>query len=85
MACNDCDSHWFWKKIGRCQRCINQLIILCLLFWGVWISWGIHHSSQVESIALLCFGVAFHLLLSMHLWVKFFTRILPKRHHHDPK
>ncbi|MDW3060224.1 DUF3624 family protein, partial [Vibrio sp. 1978] len=21
MACRNCQEHWFWKKIGRCQRC----------------------------------------------------------------
>ncbi|MDW2116943.1 DUF3624 family protein, partial [Vibrio sp. 1731] len=25
MACRSCQEHWFWKKIGRCQRCMDQL------------------------------------------------------------
>ncbi|USP14001.1 DUF3624 domain-containing protein [Vibrio gazogenes] len=77
MTCNNCESGWFWKKIGRCQRCMNQLSVLCLLFWGSWLLWGMHHTKSVEGIALICFGLAVHLLLCLHLWMKFV--ILPLR------
>ncbi|MDW6002732.1 DUF3624 domain-containing protein [Vibrio mangrovi] len=81
MACKDCEQGWFWKKIGRCQRCIRQLTVLCVLFWCGWIFWGYHHAKTVEGVALLCFGVAFHLLLGLHLWMKFIVLPLRKEHH----
>ncbi|MGX9418038.1 DUF3624 domain-containing protein [Vibrio sp. RC27] len=70
MACNSCDKNWFFKKIGRCNRCIKQLTVLCLITWVFWFVWGTHNSRQVETIAVLIFGLGFHLLLIAHLGMK---------------
>ncbi|MDC0610119.1 DUF3624 domain-containing protein [Vibrio sp.] len=75
MGCQTCSSHWFWKKIGRCVRCMIQLSILSLLFWPVWIFWGSHQPKSIGSITLLLFGAACHGLLLLHLLMKFI--ILP--------
>ncbi|MDW6091653.1 DUF3624 domain-containing protein [Vibrio rhizosphaerae] len=82
MTCNNCESGWFWKKIGRCQRCMNQLSVLCVLFWVSWLLWGIQHTKSVEGIALIGFGLAVHLLLSLHLWMKFIVLPLRNRKPH---
>ncbi|WP_073584913.1 DUF3624 domain-containing protein [Vibrio quintilis] len=81
MPCKYCDQNWFWKKIGRCQRCINQLTVLCILFWVFWFSWGNAHSKETGVIALIVFGGAFHCLLALHLWMKFITLPLRKHKH----
>lgn len=70
MACNTCDKNWFFKKIGRCNRCIKQLIVLCILSWLFWFFWGSENKKQVETIAVLCFALGFHLLLMAHLAMK---------------
>lgn len=77
MSCNNCDQHWFWKKIGRCNRCMKQLAVLCAAVWVFWFSWGSEHIRQIETIAILCFGIAFHGLLLAHLWMKWV--ILPRK------
>jgi hypothetical protein len=70
MACNACDKNWFLQKLGRCNRCLYQLMLLSLLSWLFWFSWGVDHFRQVETIAVLCFGLAFHLLFVAHLVMK---------------
>ena len=71
MTCKYCEDNWFWKKIGRCQRCMDQLTVLSVLCWGVW--WFVFRDEpkSVESIALIFAGFAFNGLLFLHLWFKF--------------
>lgn len=71
MGCQTCSSNWFWKKIGRCTRCMIQLTVLCLLFWPAWFWWGIKAPKSIESITLIFFGIACHGLLLLHLVMKF--------------
>ncbi|MDE1209298.1 MULTISPECIES: DUF3624 domain-containing protein [Vibrio] len=77
MSCNHCKQSWFWKKIGRCQRCMDQLTTLSVLCWVVW--WWLckDNPKSIESIALLMAGFTFNGLLFLHLWMKFV--ILPWR------
>jgi len=71
MGCQTCSANWFWKKIGRCRRCMIQLTILCLLFWPLWFYWGKTDPKSIQSITLVFFGILCHGLLLMHFWMKF--------------
>ncbi|MDR9825468.1 DUF3624 domain-containing protein [Vibrio sp. FNV 38] len=77
MSCQSCQQHWFWKKIGRCQRCMNQLMVLSVICWFTW--WlGFHDEPKtIESITLLMAGVTFNGLLGLHLLMRFV--VLPWR------
>lgn len=77
MACHDCRENWFWKKIGRCQRCIDQLTTLSVVCWVVWYFAFRDDPRSIQSIALIAAGFAFNTLLFLHLWMKFV--ILPWR------
>ncbi|EOU2464296.1 DUF3624 domain-containing protein [Vibrio navarrensis] len=77
MSCNRCDGHWFWKKIGRCKRCMDQLTVLSVLCWIVWWLVFREQPTSIESIALIVAGFAFNALLFLHLWMKYV--ILPWR------
>ncbi|MBL4261547.1 DUF3624 domain-containing protein [Vibrio fluvialis] len=77
MACNDCRENWFWEKIGRCQRCIDQLTTLSVLCWVVWYFAFKDDPRSIQSIALIVAGFAFNALLFLHLWMKYV--ILPWR------
>ncbi|MDN3678980.1 DUF3624 domain-containing protein [Vibrio tapetis subsp. quintayensis] len=71
MACNRCSENWFWKKIGRCQRCMNQLCVLSVLSWLIW--WWLYSDTpaSIESVGLIFACLAFNGLLALHLWMKF--------------
>ncbi|WP_375752308.1 DUF3624 domain-containing protein [Vibrio sp. HN007] len=71
MACKYCKENWFWKKIGRCQRCMDQLTVLSVLCWIVWWFGFRDNMFSVESIALIFAGFAFNGLLFLHLWFRF--------------
>ncbi|MGF1843569.1 DUF3624 domain-containing protein [Vibrio clamense] len=71
MACNDCRSAWFWKKIGRCQRCMDQLTVLSVLCWIVWWFGFKEAPTSIESVTLIMAGFAFNALLFLHLWMKY--------------
>jgi len=77
MGCQNCTQNWFWKKIGRCQRCIDQLTVLSVLCWVIW--WWLYRDTpkSIESIGLIFAGFAFNGLLALHLWMKYV--ILPYR------
>lgn len=77
MSCNRCDGHWFWQKIGRCKRCMDQLTVLSVLCWIVWWLAFREQPTSIESIALIVAGFAFNALLFLHLWMKYV--ILPWR------
>ncbi len=79
MPCQTCQTHWFWKKIGRCQRCLDQLTVLSVVSWMIW--WVAFKESpeSIPSVALLFAGFAFNLLLAMHLWMKFVVFPLQER------
>lgn len=79
MSCYDCQTHWFWKKIGRCQRCMNQLTVLSVLCWIIWWFTCRDTPRTIESITLLMAAFACNSLLLLHAWMKFV--ILPLRKH----
>ncbi|MCG3732267.1 DUF3624 domain-containing protein [Vibrio cincinnatiensis] len=83
MACNDCHEHWFWKKIGRCQRCMDQLTLLSVVCWVGWLWLFRENPRSISSISLLFAGFAFNALLFLHLWMKFV--VLPRRRHQTKK
>lgn len=71
MACDDCISTVLKQKLGRCKRCMLQLLVLSLICWPLWF-WLYSDSPRVvESIALLMFSAAFSGLLLLHLllWI----------------
>ncbi|WP_104400108.1 DUF3624 domain-containing protein [Vibrio penaeicida] len=71
MPCRTCQENWFWKKIGRCQRCMDQLTVLSVVCWVIW--WFILKESpnSIQSVTLIFAGFAFNGLLAMHLWMRF--------------
>ncbi|USD66606.1 DUF3624 domain-containing protein [Vibrio sp. SCSIO 43136] len=71
MSCQNCQSNWFWKKIGRCHRCMVQLAVLSLICWPTW--WWLYRETptSVESIGLFMTACAFSGLLLLHLVMKF--------------
>ncbi|MCK6263175.1 DUF3624 domain-containing protein [Vibrio sp. ZSDE26] len=72
MTCKTCDkSGWFWKKIGRCKRCMDQLTSLSVLCGVVWWFTCRDTPLSIESIALIMAGFAFNGLLFLHLLMKF--------------
>ncbi len=71
MACKNCEAHWFWKKIGRCTRCMKQLTVLSLISWIVWWLGFREQPKSIESVALLFAAFAFNGLLLLHLWFRF--------------
>ncbi|NAW67900.1 DUF3624 family protein [Vibrio sp. V27_P1S3P104] len=77
MTCNDCREHWFWKKIGRCQRCMDQLTLFSVACWVIWFWLFRDEPRSIGSISLLFAGFAFNGLLFLHLWMKFV--VLPWR------
>ncbi|MFB9213964.1 DUF3624 domain-containing protein [Vibrio sinaloensis] len=85
MTCPYCkNNHWFWKKIGRCKRCMDQLTVLSVLCWIVW--WWLFRDNpkSIESIALLMAGFAFNGLLALHLWMRFIVLPWQKRNKNKP-
>ncbi|MCY9845835.1 DUF3624 domain-containing protein [Vibrio caribbeanicus] len=69
MTCSYCKNNpWFWKKIGRCTRCIKQLSVLCCLCVPSW--WLIFRDTptSIGSITLLMACFCFLGLLFLHLW-----------------
>ncbi|MGR5261045.1 DUF3624 domain-containing protein [Vibrio astriarenae] len=77
MSCQNCQQHWFWKKIGRCQRCMDQLTVLSVACWGLWWFFFRDVPKSIESITLMMAGFAFNVLLALHLLMKFI--VLPMR------
>ncbi|OIQ25391.1 DUF3624 domain-containing protein [uncultured Vibrio sp.] len=72
MTCKTCEnSGWFWKKIGRCQRCMDQLTTLSVVCGVVWWFTCRDDPSSIESITLIVASFAFNGLLFLHLWMKF--------------
>ncbi|MBU2896952.1 DUF3624 domain-containing protein [Vibrio hepatarius] len=78
MTCKYCDGNWFWKKIGRCKRCIIQLTCLSVISWIIWWYAGKSNPKSIESISLIVAGASVHGLLFLHLWIRFI--VLPWRH-----
>ncbi|WP_093274215.1 DUF3624 domain-containing protein [Vibrio xiamenensis] len=79
MTCPHCQTHWFWKKIGRCQRCMDQLTALSVICWLVWWFAFREQPKSIQSIALLVAGFGFNALLFLHLWMRFVILPLRKR------
>jgi hypothetical protein len=78
MTCPHCKNNgWFWKKIGRCKRCMDQLTVLSVLCWIGWWFLFKDDPKSIESITLIIAGFAFNGLLALHLWMRFV--ILPWR------
>jgi hypothetical protein len=85
MACKNCDNHWFWKKIGRCTRCMKQLTVLSVSGWAIWLAGWRDEPKSVESVALLFATLSFNGLLLLHLWFRFVRLPRQKKHHQDKK
>lgn len=67
MGCPHChQAQAFRRKLGRCRRCIGQLILLSLLSWSAWLYYYLPTPTRVESITLLFAATAFSLLLLAH-------------------
>ncbi|MDB1122784.1 DUF3624 domain-containing protein [Vibrio algarum] len=79
MACKYCKENWFWKKIGRCKRCMDQLTVLSVLCWVIWWFAFRDDFKSVESIALIIAGFGFNFLLFLHLWFKFVVFPMQKK------
>ena len=71
MTCQSCQTHWFWKKIGRCQRCIDQLTVLSVGCWIVWWFIGKPNPLGIQSIALIFAAFTCNGLLFLHLCVRY--------------
>ncbi|WP_087020246.1 DUF3624 domain-containing protein [Thaumasiovibrio subtropicus] len=75
MSCRFCDHLLIKEKLGRCHRCMKQLVVLAILSWSWW-GWGYSATPfSVESIALLFFAGAFSLLLSAHMVMALYYRL----------
>ncbi|WED22060.1 DUF3624 domain-containing protein [Vibrio sp. JC009] len=83
MSCKYCNDNWFWKKIGRCKRCMDQLTVLSVLCWVIWWFAFRDNPASVESIALIMSGFAFNGLLFLHLLYKFIVIPYKKKHGMD--
>ncbi|MDF2155685.1 DUF3624 domain-containing protein [Vibrio sp. CAU 1672] len=81
--CHSCTQHWFWKKLGRCQRCLDQLTVLSVVTWIIWWFGFKSDPTGVESIALMVAGFAFNVLLFLHLWIRYVVFPWQKRQMKD--
>ncbi|MEZ8862805.1 DUF3624 domain-containing protein [Vibrio sp. 10N.247.311.51] len=78
MTCIHCNkSEKIRNKLGRCQRCMNQLMVLSILSWGVWWLFFREDPKTINAIALMMAAFAFSGSLSLH-WVMKFV-VLPLR------
>ncbi|UTT83701.1 DUF3624 domain-containing protein [Vibrio pelagius] len=78
MTCKHCNkSEKIRDKLGRCQRCMNQLMVLSLLSWGAWWLFFSDQPKSINAIALLMAASAFSGLLMIHWIMKWL--ILPRR------
>ncbi|MBO7912388.1 DUF3624 domain-containing protein [Vibrio splendidus] len=78
MTCIHCNkSEKIRNKLGRCQRCMNQLMVLSILSWGAWWVFFKEDPKTINAIALMMAAFAFSSLLSLHGIMKFV--VLPLR------
>jgi len=78
MTCINCNkSEKIRNKLGRCQRCMNQLMVLSILSWGAWWLFFKEDPKTINAIALMMAAFAFSGLLSLHGIMKFV--VLPLR------
>ncbi|WP_081090533.1 DUF3624 domain-containing protein [Vibrio splendidus] len=78
MTCIHCNkSEKIRNKLGRCQRCMNQLMVLSILSWGAWWLFFREDPKTINAIALMMAAFAFSSLLSLH-WIMKFV-VLPLR------
>ncbi|WP_065429729.1 DUF3624 domain-containing protein [Vibrio scophthalmi] len=70
MACSYCQQNWFWKKIGRCMRCVYQLTGLSIIASVIWWLAFRDTPKSIESIALLSAIASFSGLLILHFWMR---------------
>ncbi|MEZ8544867.1 DUF3624 domain-containing protein [Vibrio splendidus] len=78
MTCIHCNkSEKIRNKLGRCQRCMNQLMVLSILSWGAWWLFFKEDPKTINAIALMMAAFAFSSLLSLHGIMKFV--VLPLR------
>ncbi|MGF1699919.1 DUF3624 domain-containing protein [Photobacterium makurazakiensis] len=66
MNCHNCTSSRIKQKLGRCRRCMLQLLLLAPLTWTAW--WYFYRTTPttVESLTLLVAAGAFSFLLCLH-------------------
>ncbi|MGO2160564.1 MAG: DUF3624 domain-containing protein [Vibrio toranzoniae] len=78
MTCVHCNKNEkTFNKLGRCQRCMNQLMMLSIISWGAWWLFFREDPKTINAIALMMAACAFSGLLSLHWFMKFV--VLPSR------
>ncbi|OLQ86749.1 hypothetical protein BIY21_17760 [Vibrio ponticus] len=85
MSCNTCQQNWFWRKIGRCMRCVYQLSGLSLLSMAIWWLMFRDTPKSIESIALITAIVGFTGLLALHLWMRWVVIPLRSRSRNEKR
>ncbi|MCZ8500095.1 DUF3624 domain-containing protein [Vibrio lentus] len=82
MTCVHCNKNEkIFNKLGRCQRCMNQLMVLSLVSWGTWWLFFREDPKTINAIALMMAALAFSSLLSLHWIMKFVVLPLRKKKH----
>ncbi|PSW19240.1 DUF3624 domain-containing protein [Photobacterium sanctipauli] len=64
--CRHCTSSRIKQKLGRCRRCVLQLLLLAPLSWLVWWYFYLATPTSVESLTLLFAASGFTALLALH-------------------
>ncbi|MFA0143433.1 DUF3624 domain-containing protein [Vibrio kanaloae] len=78
MTCVHCNKNEkIFNKLGRCQRCMNQLMVLSIISWGTWWLFFREDPKTINAIALMMAACVFSGLLSLHWFMKFV--VLPLR------
>ncbi|MEZ8879679.1 DUF3624 domain-containing protein [Vibrio lentus] len=80
MTCVHCNKNEkIFNKLGRCQRCMNQLMVLSLVSWGAWWLFFREDPKTINAIALMMAALTFSSLLSLHWIMKFVVLPLRKK------
>ncbi|WP_122055130.1 DUF3624 domain-containing protein [Vibrio sp. Evd11] len=80
MTCVHCNKNEkIFNKLGRCQRCMNQLMVLSLVSWGAWWLFFREDPKTINAISLVMAALAFSSLLSLHWIMKFVVLPLRKK------
>ncbi|MGL5335705.1 MAG: DUF3624 family protein [Enterovibrio sp.] len=79
MSCEPCDlvTNSIKEKLGRCKRCVWQLVILQLILWLMWFAKFYDTPRSIEAIIIYFALAASAILLLLHLlafiwrrWIK---------------
>ncbi len=78
MSCQRCRTDIFKQKLGRCTRCIKQLIFLAIGGWFTWLEFFQATPYRIEAIATLIISILFSSLLILHLFMMGYYRLTTK-------